>query len=62
MKVSCGLSFYRDQNGRITGIRAEYMRDRKRKYLGKFPNFEEAKKAYDDQVNGVEDNGGNIDE
>lgn len=47
VKATRGVSFYKDRTKRVTGFRAEYMRDGKRVYLGKFPTFEAAKAALD---------------
>lgn len=47
VKATRGVGFYKDRNHIITGFRAEYMRDGKRVYLGKFDTFEKAKEAYD---------------
>lgn len=50
VKKAKGISLYRDRHGRITGFRAEFMRDGKRHYLGKFDTFAAAKAVYDKAI------------
>ena len=54
VKATKGVNFYWDRKGRVTGFRAEFMRNRKKKYLGKFDTFEEAKSVYEKTVKALD--------